>query len=126
MDSVCPECGRPSKHGLPIEQINRWAERLVIDLQGLFVLLVVGVGFAAPAAALPGVLLGMLVVPVCILIPGVVVYVALTLRYLRQRAGHNYRNLNDILRRKLSWWFWINHALVAGLVTCTLVGLMAF
>ncbi len=124
VDTVCPECGRPSGHGLPIEQINRWAEHMVIDLQGLGVLLVVGFGFAIPAVVIRGMFYALLIVSVCVVIPGLVLYVALTVRYLRRRAGHNYRNLNDVLRRKLLWWFWLMNALVAGLVMCTVVGLM--
>ena len=120
VDGVCPECGQPTRFGVWVEQINRWAERRALDLYCIAVLLVV-VGLAVLVASSGGgAWAGVLVCPLPICLGAAIVwYMVTSLRWLWQRRRPNYRNVAAIRRRHLVMWLLIDGVLlvmVTGLV----------
>ncbi|MHC4091990.1 MAG: hypothetical protein ACYSVY_17270 [Planctomycetota bacterium] len=116
LDTVCPECGRPAKLGVPAAEVNRWAERTVVDLHCVAVLQTVAAIVAAFGLLLQGRWVGLLVCPLPACVAGTLLWYALVLvSYLRHRATPNYRNVMVWRRKRVARWL-----LIDGLLTAVL------
>ena len=125
LDTVCPECGCPSQLGVPAAEINRWAERTVVDLHGVAVLQSVAAIVVTLSLLVTGTLAALLACPLPICVAGALLWYALILvRYLLRRATPNYRNVMDWRRKQLGHWLVIDGLLIAVLLL--IVGVWLF
>jgi len=117
VDTVCPECGRPSQLGVPAAQVNRWAERTLVDLHCVAVLEGVAAIVVTLSLLLFGTLAALLACPLPVCVAGALLWYALILvRYLRRRATPNYRNVTDWRRKQLGRWLLIDGLLMTVLL----------
>ncbi len=126
LDTVCPECGSPSQLGVPAAEINRWAERTVVDLHCVVVLQSVAAIVATPSLLLTGTSAALVACPLLVFVAGALLWYALILvRYLRRRATPNYRNVMDWQRKRLMRWLLIDGLLMAVLLLIVGVWLLS-